>query len=120
MDIYSSIKYLADVAGRFPKVRFIAAHLELCSNHECAIEAMKEHPNIYCDTAWVDMATAKKVIDEVGEDRIFFGTDNPIDGKGTLANPLYASYFKNEIGLPKKQYEKLMGKNAEAFFHLPR
>ena len=120
MDIYSSIKYLADVAGRFPKARFIAAHLELCSNHECAIEVMKEHPNVYCDTAWVDMKTAKKVIDEVGEDRIFFGTDNPIDGKATLAKPIYEAYFKNEIGLPKKQYEKLMGKNAEAFFHLPR
>ncbi|MGN1262059.1 MAG: amidohydrolase family protein [Candidatus Enteromonas sp.] len=120
MDIYSSIKYLAEAAERFPDVKFIAAHLELCSNHECAIEVMKKHPNIYCDTAWVDMETAKRVIEEVGEDRIFFGTDNPIDGKRTLNNRMYEAYFENAANLPKKQYEKLMGKNAEAFFHLPR
>lgn len=118
MDVYSSIRYLGEVAERFPKVRFIAAHCELCSDHQEAIEIMKKHPNIYADTAWVPYEIALQILREVGEDRIMFGTDNPIDGKNTLKNPMYQAYFSNSLGLEESLHKALMSGNAKAFFHL--
>ena len=117
-DVYSSIVELGKVAKRFPKVRFIAAHMELCSDHQIAIEVMKKHPNIYGDTAWVPFEVAYQALREVGEDRLMFGTDNPIDGKHTLKNPMYQDYFSNSLGIEKSLHEALMGGNAKRFFHL--
>jgi uncharacterized protein len=93
--------------------------MQLNSDNQAAIRVLKEHPNVYGDTAWVDMKIAKKVLQEIGEDRMLFGTDNPIDGVDTLANPLYQSYFKNKVKLPGKLYHNLMYRNALAFYHIP-
>lgn len=111
-DDYSSIGHLEKACDMYPDLSFVAAHLELSSDHLYAIEAMKRHPNMYADTAWVDMETAKKVITEVGESRIMFGTDNPVDGANTLNNPLYQEYRKNEKGLTPAQLRKLFSGNA--------
>lgn len=116
LDPDSSIGNLVQAAKKNPDLRFVAAHLELGSTHDYAIDAIRDVPNIYCDTAWVDMASAKKALNVLGQHRIFFGTDSPIDGMGTLKNPLYQSYFYNGEGLSDDLFEHLMGKNARDFY----
>ncbi len=112
VDEYSDIKYLVEVAKEYPDVKFIAAHCVLLSDHYEMIDILKENPNIYCDTAWVDMEFIK-VLDKNGLiNRVMFGTDNPIDGIETLSNPLYQDYFNNKIKLGYYKYAKLMYKNA--------
>ena len=118
-DEWSDIAHLVEVALKHPNLRFVAAHLQLCSDNSKGIEAIKSTPNIYGDTAWVPIKVAAKVLRQIGDDRIMFGTDNPIDGVDTLANPMYQDYFSNRSRLNKIAYKKLMRDNAISFFSLP-
>lgn len=118
-DRYSDVRLLAIAARANPDLRFVAAHLQLMSDNSAAIAEMKITPNLYADCAWVDMKKAKKVLLSIGEDRIFFGTDNPIDGVDTLNNPMYQAYYKNKVKLPGHLYGNLMARNAIKFFRLP-
>ena len=120
VDDLSSIGRLVVAAKRHPELRFVAAHLELCSDHRYAIEALKDIPNVYADTAWVDMETAKKAMDILGQHRVMFGTDAPIDGSDTLENPMYRDFFENRIGLSENELNALMEGNARTFYRLPK
>jgi predicted TIM-barrel fold metal-dependent hydrolase len=94
----------------------VAAHCQLCSDNSAAFEVMKTTPNIYGDTAWVNMKFARKILTKIGPDRIMFGTDNPIDGVDTLGNPMYHDYFVNRLRLPAHVYHNLMARNAMKVF----
>ena len=117
-DRYSDVRFLAIVARENPDLSFVAAHLQLMSDNLSAIAEMKNTPNLYADCAWVDMKKAKKTLLEVGETRIMFGTDNPIDGENTLNNPMYQSYYRNRVKLPGHLYSNLMYRNAATLFHI--
>lgn len=119
LDEYSSILELEKVAKDNKDINFIAAHLELCSDNEVAINVMKDNPNIYADTAWVKIDKAKRVLEEVGDSRIMFGSDNPIDGLATLDNPMYQDYFSNTLDIEPSLYKKLMRENAIKVYKLP-
>ncbi len=119
LDKYSSIKELGKIAKKYPNINFIAAHLELCTDDkDSAITVMKKNPNVYCDTAWVKMKDAKRVIKEVGIDRICFGTDNPIDGKDTLDNEIYIPYLNDSRLLNNEQKEHLLYLNALNIYNI--
>lgn len=119
-DTYSKIKYLEKVASLNPDITFIAAHLELETDNQNALRALKANPNLYGDTAWVNIETIQKA-KEIGVlDKIMFGTDNPIDGYETLNNPIYQSYFNNDIKLKKKEYDNLMYKLAMKIYNIKK
>ena len=118
VDEYSSIGHLAAACRAHPDLRFVGAHMELCSDHRYALSTMMETPNLYADTAWVDMPMAKRVLFEVGIDRIMFGTDAPIDGDGTLNNPMYQAFFENQEGLSEELFHRLLEGNAASFYRL--
>jgi predicted TIM-barrel fold metal-dependent hydrolase len=115
-DRYSDVLFLGLVAEKNPDLKFVAAHMQLVSDHHAALEVLKTHPNVYGDTAWVDIKIAKKVLTEIGEDRILFGSDNPIDGVDTLGNPIYEAYLRNKAKLPGRLYHNLMYRNAQKLF----
>lgn len=115
-DKWSDVAFLGEVAGNYPDLKFVAAHMQLVSDNQTALHELKAHPNLYGDTAWVNMKIAKKVLTSIGEDRIMFGTDNPIDGVDTLNNPMYQEYYRNKSKLPGKLYHNLMYRNAEKLY----
>lgn len=117
-DEYSKIKYLQTVAKKYPSITFIAAHMELLSDNQNAIEIIKKQKNIFGDTAWVDINTIQKCKDEDILDKIMFGTDCPIDGYKTYSNPMYLNYFNNSIKLNQIEYGLLMHVNAERIYKL--
>ena len=117
-DEWSDISHLVEAAKKHPSLRFVAAHLQLCSDNSKGIAALYSAPNIYGDTAWVPMKVAAKILRQIGSDRVMFGTDNPIDGADTLSNPMYQDYFANRSRLSKALYENLMENNAISFFRL--
>lgn len=118
-DKYSDVFYLGLVSDHHPNLKFIAAHMQLMGDNNQALAVLKNHPNLYGDTAWVKMSFVKQCIEELGPNRIMFGTDNPIDGKDTLSNPIYQDYFENNESLKKSDLEKLLYKNAKKLFKLP-
>lgn len=118
LDDYSGIDHLVNAAKAHPDLRFVAAHLELGSDHRYAINAIKGHPNIFCDTAWVDLESAVLALETLGPNRVFFGTDAPIDGEDTLENPMYKEYFANKANLSLLGFLRLMGGNAMDFYSI--
>ena len=118
VDEDSAIYHFVNAAKANPDVRFVAAHLELCSDHRYAIEALTGIENAWCDTAWVDLSTALLAMEKLGPDRVFFGTDAPIDGAATLDNPMYQEYFRALYEDPSDLMQGLMGANARRFYGL--
>ncbi len=118
-DKYSQLKYLIRVCKKYPSINFIAAHCVLETDHKEILIALKENPNLYCDTAWVDIHFIKILKENNLMDRVIFGTDNPIDGVNTLNEKIYENYFKNSINLSSNDINNLMYKNATRIYHVP-
>ena len=120
-----NVDRVLNMAKRHPNVKFVMAHLGLGTDNQRAIEIAAKTPNIYGDTAWVPMLSTIQFINQVGPDKLMFGSDLPIDGPETYSKnrydqrSLYQDYFHE---LPKyisaENYEKLMGKNASRLFGL--
>ena len=117
-DKYSSIYYLRKVALANKDITFIAAHLELLSDNKYALDVLKETENIYGDTAWVDPKKYRLIKNRHLEDKIMFGTDNPIDGKDTLNHPWYKKYLHHKFKINDEDYEKLMYLNAKKVYKI--
>lgn len=124
-DEYSSPALVYDVAKKHPNVKFIMGHMGLESDNNYAIELCSRLPNLYADTAWVSINSTINFINRCGSDRLFFGSDMPIDGKDTYAKnksgerSLYQEYF---FDLPHRvdfnDYENIMFNNAKRIFNL--
>ena len=116
---------VANVAKKFPKLNIVMAHLALGTDNMEAIETISQFSNLYGDTAWVPMESTIKFINKIGSEKLFFGTDMPIDGVDTYrCNPkgersMYQDYFEKLPDLiSKESYDNLMYKNAERFFKM--
>lgn len=59
-----------------PNTTFILAHSG-CFDFEYIIDIMKKYPNTYTDISIQPAANIKKLIGEIGSERILFGTDYP-------------------------------------------
>ncbi len=112
-----------EMAKEFPTVNFVMVHLGLGTDNKEAIELCSECTNLYGDTTWVSTASALEFIRKCGDDRLLFGSDNPIDGKDTYKEngfgerSLYQEYFGEfRESVSAETYEKIMHKNAERLF----
>lgn len=124
-DGFSNIAYIEKMAAEYVDVKFVLAHLGLESDHNEAIAACSRQQNLYADTAWVDTQSTKRFVAACGSERIFFGSDAPIDGPDTYAHnkvgqrSLYQEYF---FDLPKEMstldYENIMFRNAQRIYGL--
>ncbi len=121
----ASSQRVYNVAKKFPNVNFVMVHMDLGTNHEKAIELISKLPNLYGDTTWVDMESTLKFLQKNSSDKLLFGTDNPIDGKDTLAHNkkgercIYQDYFyKLNSLIPQNDYENIMYKNAIKLFNI--
>lgn len=114
-----------NMAKKHPDINFVMVHMGLGTDNSEAIELIGRLPNLYGDTTWVQMENTIKFIQKNGDDKIMFGSDNPIDGKDTYLHnktgdrSIYQAYF-NELKelISHESYEKLMHKNAERIFNI--
>lgn len=114
-----------NMAKRYPDINFVMVHMGLGTDNSEAIELIGKLPNLYGDTTWVPVENTVKFINEINDDRIMFGSDNPIDGKDTYAKnrmgqpSMYIPYF-NELKslISEESYQKLMYLNAKKLFDL--
>jgi uncharacterized protein len=109
-------KYL-QLAGRFPKVRFIAAHLGVGTQglREAAVDAWTREPRA---NVWFDMATLRSFhngavagfVEVVGPDRLCFGTDSPLYAAGPFVQVL------RDLEVSQEALEMISYKNALTIF----
>lgn len=120
-DEWSKSDFVANIAFKYPHVKFILGHLDLISDHQKALQYIKDIPNLYGDTCWVDIPTIKQFILELGSEKLLFGTDCPIDGNKQYNYDSYQYIFKElkkEFSI--KDYNNILYKNAERIFRLKK
>lgn len=119
-DGYSNVRYVYEVSKKYPNVRFIMSHLGCGTDHMEAITYLEERKNLYTDTAWIRPTSIKKIISDIGYEKIMFGTDNPTFGIDTYAyrttNYIYLNKLKEQIS--SEAYQYIMYQNAINFFNL--
>lgn len=116
-------KRLFEMAKKYPDTNYVMVHLGLGSDNKEAIELCREQKNLYGDTTWVSVKSALEFINLVGDERLMFGSDSPIDGKDTYAfnfkgeRSLYQEYFNEfrEI-VSEETYNNIMYRNAQKLF----
>lgn len=72
---------LAKLVQRFPDVRIIIGHMggALRKHNEKAIEIARKNENLFFDTsASQHEGTIERTVEEIGEDRLLFGSDLPV------------------------------------------
>jgi hypothetical protein len=70
------------LAERFPAVPFVLYHtfLGFPEGRRRAARHARELPNLYLETSWCRSAEVLRLIEEVGERRVLFGSDAAVDG----------------------------------------
>jgi predicted TIM-barrel fold metal-dependent hydrolase len=76
-DIFSGPLSVADLARRYPKVPIIMGHSGCCGLWYDAIKAAKRRENLYLETSGNLSVAIEKMVDNVGSDRVLFGSDMP-------------------------------------------
>lgn len=112
---FSKVRYVLNASEKFPDVKMILGHMSLASDNSEALEAVKNHKNIYADTAWVKSDIIERAKNLCAEDKIMFGTDSPIGGPDTYADPEYYPEYYKKTGT---EAEKVMYTNAIRLFGL--
>lgn len=65
-----------NVLEKIPNIKFVFAHGGLYQSDEL-IEIMKKHPHTFVEISTQPSHNIKKIIEEIGADRIMYGTDYP-------------------------------------------
>ena len=68
---------LADLAERYPAIRFIMGHSATTDFWNDVIEAVGHLPNVFYDTSLHNPGTIAQILKSVGPDRIIFSSDLP-------------------------------------------
>ena len=112
---YSKPYRLVKIAKKYPEVKFIAAHF---GGYRCWDDASLYCglDNVYFDTcsslAFISTSKAREIIDMLGADRFFFGTDFPMwDAKGELER-------FNAIPMTDKERKMILSENIKRFLKL--
>ncbi len=112
---FSNPKRLINIAKKYPKNEFIAAHF---GGYRCwdSAELFKGLTNVYFDTCsslpFISAERAKEIIDMLGADRFFFATDFPMwDSVGELER-------FNKIPLSEKEREMILSGNIKRFLKI--
>ena len=92
----------------FPDVKFVMGHMAMLESEQ-AIEIAKKHTNVYFDTSFQPRGKVAKAIEEVGEERVMFGSDWPF-GQQRFELEIVLQVTEGDPSLR----EKLLWKNAEA------
>lgn len=101
---------------KHPKTTFIAAHPNEYSDFMRHIERMKKHDNYYLDLSGYGVfreGMLRRAIDEVGVDRILFGSDYPTCNMGMYVGSVILDELINDT-----EKEKILYLNAKRLLKL--
>jgi predicted TIM-barrel fold metal-dependent hydrolase len=103
---------VATLAQRFPDVRIIMAHLTGCGIR--GVQAVKRCPNVFVDTSGAapEAGIVEYAVDQLGADRILYGSDAPIRDFGVAIARITGSR------LDAKTQRKILHDNAAALLGL--
>ena len=98
---------IGELAAQCPDTVIILAHMGGYAHNRDAIEVAKKYKNIYIDTSEVPLVKEIRwLVDELGAERIFFGTDAP------CCDPIVKNKKVLLAGLSEEELEKVLYQNA--------
>lgn len=103
---------LIEPAGRYPDVTFVLAHAGFAIYTDEAIVAAKTRDNIVLEPSWCPSYSVRKMVDQIGADRLIMGSDHISNLPVELAK--YGA-----IGLSDEQLERIYERNPRRIFQLP-
>jgi len=105
--------YLANVANKYPDIKFILAH-HGCMKWREACETAQKAENIFMDivSSWNEYDIIKELVNKLGEDRLLYGSDIGLFDPA----PFIGSILSSEISDMAK--EKILYHNAKKLFCL--
>lgn len=117
------------LAERFPTVPFILYHTYLgpSEGRWRAARHLREQSNLYLETSWCRWRTVLRLIEQVGPDRVLFGSDAPVDGPRHYCHQPpnvegQETYNEGLISLIRalgpESAQQVMGDNARRLFRL--
>jgi hypothetical protein len=118
------------LAERFPGVPFVLYHtfLGFPEGRRRAARHAQQLPNLYLETSWCRSAEVVRLIDEVGERRVMFGSDAAVDGPlHFVRSPpnieMTENYNQGLLALarrlPEETLRALLEDNTRRLFRLP-
>jgi predicted TIM-barrel fold metal-dependent hydrolase len=123
--------HIRRLAERFPTVPMILYHTYLGPDEgrTRALEHAREQPNLYLETSWCRSEVVRQLIEDIGADRVMFGSDASIDGPAHYhrhpPNVEGAETYNRGLiqlmrSLDQETAGKVMGDNARRIFGLGR
>ena len=115
---HTSPQKLEKLVSMFPKTTFVFAHMGGYEMWHNAADILTHHDNMYIDTsmintiAKIDNDDAKRIIENVGEDRVVFGSDMPWGMPSHSMNKILS------LKLGKDVEDKIFYKNAVKLLEL--
>ncbi len=110
---FSLPSLLIEPAGRYPDVTFILSHAGFAIYTDEAIVAAKTRDNIILEPSWCPTYSVRKMVDQLGAERIVMGSDH-------ISNlPVELAKY-DAIGLSDEQLEQIYLRNPQRIFGLPR
>jgi predicted TIM-barrel fold metal-dependent hydrolase len=98
---------------KFPDVKLIVPHLGLLGGNPVSfLREFRNRENVYFDTSLASQGTIKRFLDELGDDRVIFGSDVPF---GVMESE--AEKIKN-LDVDKKVKRRLFHRNIEKICRL--
>ncbi|MEK6570880.1 MAG: amidohydrolase family protein, partial [Bacteroidota bacterium] len=104
------VKEMLDTAARFPNISFLLAHSGASfKDARKAIEVAKRRKNVYLEITLtaVTYGVIEFMVDELGADRVVFGTDQP------LRDPIPQFGWMAYTRLSEKDKRKIFGENMQ-------
>lgn len=109
------LETIEDMIAAHPNVRFVAAHPGENSQVCFHVDLMKKYPNYYLDISGTGVFryhAMKYVIEQVGCDRLLFGTDYPVCNPGVYVGGIFAEDFSD------CELEHILSLNAKNLLNL--
>lgn len=106
----------SSLAKKFPKLKIICAHFGGWRRWEETIAELSDLENVYYDTAfctkYLDNATAERLINKKGAQRIMLGSDLPWEKPSESIN------FIDSLKISGREKELILGENAKRILEL--
>lgn len=104
---------LVNVAKEFRDIKIILAHSGTDLFFQQALYLVREFENVYVEPSWLSILNVKKLIAEIGVNRVMFSSDHAINVPVELAK--YKTLIEDE-----KQLERVLSGTAVEVFNLKK
>lgn len=101
---YNDVNLLEPLLSQFSELKIILGHIGW-DQYEKTIKLAKDHKNVFVETSWQPSKIIRKAIDELGPERVVFGSDWPLEKQSSAIK-----HLKNAT--KKEEFEQIIYKNA--------